>query len=265
MDLINKLKEETSIELKQKHFGIFIPDVEDIGKSNNFTPKLRNEYFFKNKDVYISKHNRYASYPEHLHEFLEFNYQLSGESKQIVNGEEFTLFEGDLLLMDKGSVHSIDYLSEDDILLNILFNDKMISIDWLREMRITDSILYNILLNTSNIEDELPYFLIFSHENNNHILKILNQMAREYFRPQPFSNEIISSYLPILLYELARWYPTNYINTSTIDDPFIQILEIINTEYASITLTGVAERLNYNKNYLSNLIKEKVEKHLPNF
>src|SRR5699024_12522266 len=40
-------------------------------------------------------------------------------------------------------------------------------------------------------------------------------------------------------------------------DPFIQGREIIDTDYASVSLSEVSERLNYNKNYLSNLIKEK--------
>lgn len=77
--------------------------------------------FIKNKDIYISKHNRYAPYPEHSHEFLEFNYQLSGNSSQTINGEKYVLSEGDLLLMDSGSIHSIDSLGKDDILLNIYY------------------------------------------------------------------------------------------------------------------------------------------------
>lgn len=258
MDLIQKLKQETPIEKEQKKKKIFIPDLEDIEENMAFTPKLRSKFFFRNKDLFISKHNRFAAYPEHSHEFLEFNYQLSGRSTQIINGEKFTLTQGDLLLMDTGSMHSIEYLGEDDILLNVLLSDKMISLDWLREMYTTDSILYKILLTTNSIEDKVPNFLIFREQNNEHLQKIILQMVREYIFPQPFSNKIISSYLPILLFELSRRYPINYeLTHSSETDPFIQILEIIDTEYASVSLSEVSERLNYNKNYLSNLIKEK--------
>src|SRR5699024_9061162 len=258
MDLIKKLKQETPIEKEQKKKKIFIPDLEDIEENTALTPKLRSKFFFQNKDIYISKHNRFSAYPEHSHEFLEFNYQLSGQSSQTINGEKFILSQGDLLLMDSGSIHSIDYLGENDLLLNILFSDKMISLDLLREMYTTDSILYKILLTTNSIEDEIPNFLIFREQNNEHLQKIIIQMVREYIFPQPFSNKIISSYLPILLYELSRHYPINdELMHSKEEDPFIQILEIIDTEYTSISLSEVSDRLNYNKNYLSNLIKEK--------
>lgn len=258
MKLIQRLKKETPIEKEQRKQRIFIPDLEDIEEKASFTPKLRSKFFFKNKDIFISKHNRYAPYPEHSHEFLEFNYQLSGESSQTINGEKYILSEGDLLLMDSGSVHSIDRLGESDILLNILFSDKMISLEWLREMHVTDSILYKILLTTNSIENNTPNFLIFREHNNEHLQKIITQMVREYVFPKPFSNKIISSYLPILLYELSRCYPLDYENiTPSEEDPFIQILEMIDTEYASTSLSDVSEKLNYNKNYLSNLIKEK--------
>jgi len=258
MDLIEALKRESSIEKKQKISGSFIPDLEDIDSTSTITPTLRSEFFFKNKDIFISKHNRFAAYPEHSHEFLEFNYQLNGTSKQIINGETHTLSKGDLLLLDTGSTHSIDKLGEEDILLNILFSNKMISLNWLREMNITDSILYKILLTTNSIDNNTTNFLIFRDEGNVHLQKILLQMVREYIFPQIFSNKIISSYLPILLYELSRKYPVNYdLDKSVAENPFIKILEIIDTEYDVITLKELAERLNYNKNYLSNLIKEK--------
>lgn len=134
----------------------------------------------------------------------------------------------------------------------------MISLDWLREMNVTDSILYKILLSIDSSESEIQNFVIFKERDNEHLQKIITQMITEYIFPKPFSNKIISSYLPILLYELSRRYPINYeLMQSSKEDPFIQILEFIDTEYSSISLSEVANRLNYNKNYLSNLIKDK--------
>lgn len=259
MDLLETLKIETTIEKLQREKKAFVPDFEDIENSiAPHTPKLRSNLFFKNKDVFISKHNRYARYPKHSHEFIEFNYQMNGKSEQIINGEKYILQKGDLLLLDTGSVHSISPLNEDDILMNILFSNKMISLDWLRQANVTDSILYKILLTTNSLVEDNTNFLIFRDNEDSHLQKILSQMISEYVFSQPFSNQIISSYLPILLYELSREYPIDYklFKTSN-NDPFIQVLEIIDTEYEYITLDDISNRLNYNKNYLSNLIKEK--------
>lgn len=65
--------------------------------------ELLNDYFFKNKDIYISKHNRFADYPYHTHQFLELNYMYSGSSEQIIEGNKETLHEGELLLLDSGT------------------------------------------------------------------------------------------------------------------------------------------------------------------
>lgn len=259
MNLLKILKNETVIEKEQRENRVFVPDFEDVeNPTPPYAPKLRSNLFFKNKDVYISKHNRFAPYPEHSHEFIELNYQLNGTSEQIINGKKHVLRAGDLLLLDMGSVHSITSLGKDDILLNILFSNKMISLDWLREVSTTDSILYRILLTTNSVTEATTNFLIFRDNNETHLQKILEQMIREYVFSQPFSNQIISNYLPILLYELSRQFPIDYnlFNTST-DDPFIQVLEIIDTEFEYITLDEISNRLSYNKNYLSNLIKDK--------
>ena len=81
----------------------------------------------------------------------------------------------------------------------------------------------------------------------------------EYFFPRTFSSTIISHYLSILLYELARQLPIEQDSSHTEDEPspLVRTLALIDTEYQSITLQMAAKRLNFNKNYLSNMIKLK--------
>lgn len=49
-------------------------------------------------------------------------------------------------------------------------------------------------------------------------------------------------------------------NVSKNSEVIVQVLEIINKEYSTITLEELAHKLCYNKNYLSNLIKKKTNK-----
>ena len=58
--LTDFLHQETKIERQQKKTGIFVPDFSEM---KNQTPHLTNDLFFHNRDIYISKHNRYAPYP----------------------------------------------------------------------------------------------------------------------------------------------------------------------------------------------------------
>lgn len=256
MNLETFLLKETEHEKQQKSLG-FIPDLKDTQIIDGIM-QLPNALFFNNKDIYISKHNRYADYPEHSHQFLELNFMFKGTCHQVINGKDFTLQEGDILLMDSGSRHSISALGKEDILVNILFQNSNVSLEWLTQLQGQNSLIYQLLLANSTTHHHSNY-LILSTKNNKHVQHIIQQMMTEYFIPHDFSQQIISQYLPILFYELAR-------NLRQIDHsqkieleetPYLQVLRLIDKHYQDLTLASLAQELNFNKNYLSNLIKEK--------
>lgn len=252
------LFQETEHEKLQRKKG-FIPDY--LGKELldlTSTPRLSQHFFFQNKDVFMSKHSRYAPYPEHTHQFLEINYVYKGACKQVINGTEYLLQEGDLVLMDVNSRHSIDRLGEHDILINLLFRNQDISLEWLGQLQGEQSLLYQFLLDDASSKYKRDKFLIVSTADQPQLKAILQNMMTEYFLPQTFSQQILSQYLPILFYELARCLPRLTEETLELEETtYLKVLKIIDKEFATVSLHKLAERLNFNKNYLSNLIKEK--------
>ncbi|MGT2800315.1 AraC family transcriptional regulator [Streptococcus marmotae] len=250
------LFQETKHEAKQKETG-FIADYLDTELLKpNSTPRLSQHFFFQNKDVFMSKHSRYAPYPEHTHQFLELNYVYKGTCRQVINGTEQQLREGDLLLMDVNSRHSIESLGEKDILINLLFRNQDISLEWLGQLQGEQSLLYQFLLSDASANYQRDNFLIISTSNQPQLQATLHNMMTEYFLPQSFSQQIISQYLPILFYELARCLPRITEKELQLEEtPYLKVLKIIDKEFATISLHELAERLNFNKNYLSNLIK----------
>ena len=247
----------TDHELLQKKQG-FVPDYLDL-QSANQTPKLSQQLFFKNKDIFMSKHNRFAPYPEHAHQFLEINYVYKGSCTQTINGQVYHLQEGDILLMDVESRHSIDTLGENDILINILFQNKEVSINWLKQLQSEHSLLYQFLLSDSSNKFKRDNFLLISTQKNSPMRYILKEMMTEYFLPQEFSQQMLKYYLPLFFYHLARLLSQveNIENIHLEESTYAQVLKIIDREYATIGLSELAKRLNFNKNYLSNLIKNK--------
>ena len=86
------LLKETQHEKEQKALGGFIADIPGISDlPTGHVPQLNDALFFQNKDIYISKHSRYAKYPEHSHNFLELNYMVHGTCQQVINGELITI------------------------------------------------------------------------------------------------------------------------------------------------------------------------------
>ncbi|MFC3928562.1 AraC family transcriptional regulator [Streptococcus caprae] len=257
MDLETLLLSETEHETLQKRRG-FVSDLSDLNTLySDGLPHLSSSFFFQNKDIYISKHNRYGDYPEHSHQFFELNYVYRGSCTQVINGESLQLQQGDILLMDTNSRHAIKALGSGDILINILFQNHEISIDWLKELQSKKSLLYRMLLKSSD-SGQANHYLYMPAETTQASQATLERMMTEYFFPQAFSENIISQSLPILFYELARALPEASTDELLTDNtPYLQALDIIDREFSDLTLQGLADKLNFNKNYLSNLIKSK--------
>lgn len=248
------LFKENAVEQQQKKTGTLIPDFHDIEQQ---VPHLTNDLFFKNKDIYISKHNRYAPYPLHSHQFLELNYIYKGQCKQIIDGEEYILQQGDLLLMDIGSQHQIARLSEEDIVINILFKNSDLSLQSLNYLQSQYSILYQMLLHHKVDAKNQTHHLIIREKDSTTILPILHQMMLEYFFPKEFSQDILHHYLSILFLELSRSLPAVQNNSyKGLNKSLIKVLELIDQNYQDLSLASCAKQLGFNKNYLSNLIKQ---------
>ncbi|MFH6636600.1 AraC family transcriptional regulator [Streptococcus suis] len=246
---------KTEHEILQEKQG-FVADYLDI-QSASHTPKLSQQFFFQNKDIFMSKHSRYAPYPEHTHQFLEINYIYKGHCRQKINGQLFDLKEGDILLMDVESRHSIEALGDEDILINILFQNKGVSINWLKQLQGENSLLYQFLLSDSSQHFKRNNFLLLHTEEDTPVRQILLEMMTEYFLPQDFSQQMLKHYLPLFFYHLARLLPIveKTVDLQLEESTYAQVLKIIDREYTSIGLAELAQRLNFNKNYLSNLIK----------
>lgn len=243
------------LQKSQHHFVSDFPELKQVNSKG--IPVISQQIFGTNKDVFISKHSRFADYPAHSHQFLEINYVYHGTCQQVINGKTYDFRAGDIILMDTDSVHFIKALGEEDILINILFRDKAISLDWLTQLQSHNSLIYQLLLNVTLSEKKQSNFAIFPAEKTRAVLPILNQLLEEYFFPEDFSDKIITNYLSILMYHLARTLSQvnqeELLNQSS--DPYTKILELIDQEFTNLSLNQAAHKLNFNKNYLSNLVK----------
>jgi AraC-like DNA-binding protein/mannose-6-phosphate isomerase-like protein (cupin superfamily) len=261
--VLNMLDTLNSLELQQKESDQYLEEMPAKAINHELSKKTRvkvlNNYFFKNKDIYISKHNRFAPYPTHSHTFLEINYMLKGRAEQVVNGKALTLNKGDLLLLDVGAEHSIKSLGKNDLLVNILFRNSNINIDLLKDLRRSRSVLYDFLLRSSVKSSQQQNFLVFRTAKNKKIAQIMNEIIDEYFLKREFSDTVIKAYLQVLITNLVRDYRVlDNQPQSKSRKLIIEILDEIDKQYMDINLDKLAAKHNYNKNYLSNLFKKEV-------
>ncbi|MFD1550110.1 AraC family transcriptional regulator [Levilactobacillus fuyuanensis] len=262
-NILNSLMKPTKIEKEQLKSYEFHNDIPLAAYDSQLTKRrntlVLNNYFFKNKNIYVSKHNRYAPYPMHTHTFLEVNYMLRGEADEVVGSKEIHLNQGDLLLLDVGCEHSIGYLGTNDLLINILFQDRTINIDLLNSLRSSRSVLYEFLVNRKVGVGNRASYLLFRQEDGREIQETLDRIIEEYYLQRDYADTIIKAYLSILIAQLVRNYSVDVDKDLTKPQLLItKILQDINDNDDTISLSYVAQKYGYNRNYLSNLFRSTV-------
>lgn len=261
--LIDKFKKPTAIEKEQLKSKKFQPDYTDksVMNSNSYYKiPVFTEDFFKNKQIYISKHNRYADYPKHTHTFLEMNYMLSGNATEYIGNEKVSLNTGDILILDVGTDHSIKALGTDDILLNIIFrNDINFSINNIRNLGKDKNIMSKFLLSNS----QFSRYLIYRCENTeDQIQVIIKEIIEEYLNPKTFSNKLMDNYLNAFLILLSR--NTSLNSNTNIENKasnlVLYMLKEISKNPRGVSLNALANKTNYNRSYLGSIFKKETGK-----
>ncbi|KRK41685.1 AraC family transcriptional regulator [Lactobacillus amylovorus DSM 20531] len=143
--VLDKLSALTEIEKEKPETSQFGNDLSHYTLIKTVDKRVVNKRLLSHHSIYLSKHNRFAPYPLHSHQFVEINYMLKGECDELVEDEPIHLKEGNVLMMDIGCHHSISTLHQNDLMINLIFNNKNISFKFWDETHKKDSFIYQYI------------------------------------------------------------------------------------------------------------------------
>ncbi len=240
-------------EIQDRH--LIIPELQPA-----IIPRLMqdSEYFAaaSDKSVYLSKHNRYTPAFLHTHVFFEIIYVLSGSCHHHVFHNDYLMTEGDLCLLSPSVTHSI-YVDDDSIVINILIRRSTIEEIFYNALR-GNSIISDFLASSIYMKDYSTY-LMFHTFSDNSVKEAILEMLVEQFQEDEYTDHIISGMLMLFFTKLVRKYkktaeypPTTKISGKATNSIFNYMLE----HSASVTLSAIAEQMNYTVPYCSKYIKE---------
>lgn len=203
------------------------------------------------------KHSRFQHFPAHCHSDIEINYIYSGTCAQIINGKRYVLTEGQTIFLNYDTIHQIEPLGEEDILINLNIEPDYLTSNFFNRFS-SESIVMNFFLNAMNDRMAHHDFLIFHSQDSERLRLFIGEFMCEWFDPSLVSSDILSSLLTLILSELINVYKKDlskqyqdYSNTSV-----IAILHYIESNYKTCRLKETAGFFNLNPNYLSNLLKK---------
>ncbi len=104
----------------------------------------------------------------------------------------------------------------------------------MEELQGQNSILYQFFLKShTHIQSAENFIILRSGKTTKNLIEL---MLNEYFDPKPFSNQIFEHISKYFLSELARSLPTLGDTVRDANDPYVQVLELIDQEYSTLTL-----------------------------
>lgn len=221
----------------------------------NFSPELTIN------DLIVMKESRYTKLYPGFHDYYEITFLYSGSSVYYINNKEIRLNSGDLILIQKGVVRASDYTGEDDIIMNIVFKEEMVNLNFLHDFSGNGDIYTFFSNNFFRKGNEDGYIVIRNH--GNHLLDLaLECICTLYYSERKFNYaQLMFDYFRVLFQQLITTIhdgDSAENKKGDLDYIIYQVLNYIANHYQNGSLRELAAQLGYNYNYLSNLIKQKM-------
>ncbi len=204
---------------------------------------------------YILLNRLSRNYPLHHHNFAELSLVIEGSAVEVLNGRRHELGRGSVSFLLPHHLHEIGiepgttltkYCCMFD--LNMLFTAP------------DDHSIGHKLLKTGN---ELPSHYELTEDQTLHLTRIMEELFLEYHSHDFGKNTLIRSKLLEVLVYLVRTRPDGEAAMLPLNEErkkgVFDILQYIHLHYSQpLTLTILAEHLNWNPSYLSHIFKRQI-------
>ena len=212
----------------------------------------------ENKDVFVFKHIPYIYDALHKHNYFEINFMYSKSCVQYFENERRELSEGDMCIIPPYAPHNI--IAEPGALVLAILVRKS-TFDRIFWGLLTKKDLLSAFFRHSLYEKEnTPNYLFMRTDNRAGIKYLIQNIAAESNLTDAYANSCAVSLLNALFGIVLRTYGNTielYNEKTSIrsSSDFPLLLQHIQHNYRTITLSELASRFHYSEAYLSKLIK----------
>lgn len=234
-------------------YGCFIPGICDAG----WEIYTENNMFPCGGNIQVFQHLRYTPEFTHIHTMFEIVYVLTGSCKNVVRSTRQTLTAGDFCIVAPNVPHAIGVF-DDSLVFNILvkkttFNDTFFKI--LTGNHMLSEFFTNILY-TKKFTD----YLLFHTVNDDRMLHMAKDLIGESMKKDDYTDICMENLLMLIFSRLLRYHQQSAeipsFTQGAHDKVITSILQYIDRNYKTVTLSGLAQAFNYTSPYMSRIITE---------
>lgn len=199
------------------------------------------EFCDTNEPMMCNRDNLYVPSSLHSHDFVELEYVLSGYGTQTINGTEYHIQRGDVIVLELGSYHAY-YSTDQLVILNCILSPEIYE----REKK-------RILGTCSQSDSLLPEFIRLSGRHFMEIENLLLNLEQEITQRPVRYQLLCENYLAAILVILYRNVLENALEKD--NDIRKNIIDYVDKNYTHLTLPEIASHFGYNPSYFSKLFK----------
>lgn len=205
----------------------------------------------------VRPHTRFVHFPEHTHDYVEMVYVCQGTARHVINGTELKLKQGELLILGQNARQEIYPAGETDISVNFIVRPELFGgiLDYLGD---EETPLREFIVGCICGENPSGY-LLFRVADIKPVQNLIENLIWTIVTDTPNRRSIHQMTMGLLLAQLLNH--TDRLSTGVPEQEMIvQVLRYIEENYASGTLTDVAQLLHYDTAWLSREIKKRTGK-----
>ncbi len=198
--------------------------------------------------------------PYHIHDYLELSIPIKGEFIMHTKSETIAVKENEIIMIGNKTVHKIDPIAADSIVINLALKDSAFSLNdfgFMRnETQPISTLLFSLLANEKASEES---YCLFHTGKEAKVKSLVEDFLQEYYFPKVQTDQLIHLEILTLFTRLLRSASENksqvQIKKQARTD-LLAMLLYIEKNYAQITLPEMADAFSFNPNYLSAYLKK---------
>ncbi|MGN0298924.1 MAG: helix-turn-helix domain-containing protein, partial [Lachnospiraceae bacterium] len=241
-------------------------DLSFIQEHRIFVPALRNEPWFPYMDeplfftnipgnIILSKHFRYTPIFIHEHEFFEIFCIYDGTASVEIQGIHHQLVTGDILIIPPRTKHSVG-IFDDSVAFNILVRGSTFQSTFFP--MIADNSALSRFFSHILFQKTEGNYLIFHTGDDILIRTSLQDLYIEFLGRQKYKATYLNTMLIMLWAQLLRYHEKNIesVLTPACSIPMTEILNYLNRNFHTISLSEAAEHFGFSTAHFCTLIKK---------
>ena len=209
------------------------------------------------KLIRVRKHTRFVHFPKHTHDYIEAVYMCSGETTHIINGKQTKLKEGELLFLGQNATQEILPAGEKDIAVNFIIQPAFF--DKTLEMLSAEETPVKNFLISSLFDSDYQGYLHFKVAEVLPVQNLIENLIWTLINNTSNKRNINQITMGLLFMQLLN-HTDRLVYETREDRAIMDILQYIEGNYKSGSLTEAAALLHYDFYWLSHEIKNRTGK-----